>query len=68
MKVSTAIKERRAEKMFDPAFVIIDEDVNELLQKAILSPTAFNLQNWRIVQVKDPALRQKIPRSSLESG
>jgi nitroreductase len=60
MNVSTAIQARRAEKIFDPAFVITDEDVNELLQKAILSPTAFNLQNWRIVQVKDPALRQKI--------
>lgn len=60
MNVSTAITQRRAEKMFDPAFIISDQDAHELLQKAILSPTAFNLQNWRIVQVKDPALRQKI--------
>lgn len=43
MNVSIAIKEHRAEKMFDPAFVISQEEVNELLQKAILSPTAFNL-------------------------
>jgi len=60
MNVSTAVQERRAEKIFDPAFVISDGEVNELLQKAILSPTAFNLQNWRIVRVKDPALRLKI--------
>ena len=60
MNVSTAIIERRAEKMFDPAFTISDEQVGELLEKALLSPTAFNLQNWRIVRVKDPALRQKI--------
>jgi len=60
MNVTTAIQNRRAEKIFDPKFVISDKEVNELLQKAILSPTAFNLQNWRIVQVKDPALRQKI--------
>jgi nitroreductase len=60
MNVSTAIQERRAEKMFDPAFVISDEDVSRLLQKAILSPTAFNIQNWRILRVKDFALRQKI--------
>ncbi len=60
MNVSTAITERRAEKVFDPAFIISDEAANDLLQKAILAPTAFNLQNWRIVQVKDPALRQKI--------
>jgi nitroreductase len=60
MNVSTATQNRRAEKIFDPKFVISDKEVNELLQKAILSPTAFNLQNWRIVQVKDPALRHKI--------
>jgi len=60
MNVSTAIQDRRAEKIFDPEFVISVEEVSRLLQTAILSPTAFNLQNWRIVQVKDPALRQKI--------
>lgn len=60
MNVTTAIKERRAEKMFDPSFVITDEQVQELLQKAILSPTAFNVQNWRIVRVKNPQIRQSI--------
>jgi nitroreductase len=60
MNVSTAIQERRAEKMFDPAFTISEQQTSDLLEKAILSPTAFNIQNWRIVNVKDPALRQKI--------
>ena len=60
MNVSTAIQERRAEKVFDPAFTISEQQVTDLLEKAILSPTAFNIQNWRIVNVKDPALRQKI--------
>jgi nitroreductase len=60
MNVSTALIERRAEKMFDPTFVISDEQVRELMEKALLSPTAFNLQNWRIIRVKDAALRQKI--------
>ena len=60
MNVSTAITERRAEKMFDPHFTIGDDQVTRLLEKALLSPTAFNLQNWRIVRVKDAAHRQKI--------
>ena len=60
MNVSTAIQERRAEKMFDPAFTISEQQVTDLLEKAIQSPTAFNIQNWRIVNIKDPALRQKI--------
>jgi nitroreductase len=60
MNVSTALAERRAEKMFDPAFTISDEDIEQLLKNAFLSPTAFNLQNWRIVRVTDAGLRQKI--------
>ena len=60
MNVSTAIQERRAEKMFDPAFTISEQEVNDLLEKAMLSPTDFNIQNWRIVNVKDSALRQNI--------
>lgn len=60
MNVSTAIQERRAEKVFDPAFVISDTEAHQLLQSAILSPTAFNIQNWRLIRVKDPVLRQKI--------
>ena len=60
MNVSKAIQERRAEKMFDSAFTISEQQVTELLEKAILSPTAFNIQNWRIVNVKDPVLRQSI--------
>lgn len=64
MNVSTAILERRAEKMFDPTFVINDDQATELLANATLSPTAFNIQNWRIVRVKDTALRQKIRESA----
>ena len=60
MNVSAALQERRAEKIFDRSFTISDEQVTKLLEKAVLSPTAFNLQNWRIVRVTDPALRQKI--------
>jgi nitroreductase len=60
MNVTEAIQERRAEKMFDPSFVISDQQIQELLEMAFLSPTAFNLQNWRIVTVRDPELRQKI--------
>jgi nitroreductase len=36
------------------------EEVNALLSLAILSPTAFNIQNWRFVVVTDPELRKQI--------
>ena len=36
------------------------EEIQTLLSNAILSPTAFNIQNWRFVVVTDKPLRQKI--------
>lgn len=37
-----------------------DLEVDELLSLVLLSPTAFNIQNWRFVVVKDPDLRERI--------
>lgn len=60
MEVSCAIQSRRAVKIFDPYHCISEEDVRRLMEHAILSPTAFNLQHWRFVRVVDPVLRQQI--------
>ena len=60
MQVKEAIQQRRSVKHFDPNHVMTDEEINELLSHAILSPTAFNIQNWRFVLVTDKVLRQKI--------
>lgn len=60
MQVKEAIQLRRSIKHFDPQHVMTEKEINELLSHAILSPTAFNIQNWRFVVVTDKALRQKI--------
>lgn len=60
MDTLTAIETRRAVKHFDPAHTLTAAEENRLLSLAILSPTAFNIQNWRPLVVKDPALRQQI--------
>ena len=60
MQVKEAIQQRRSIKHFDPSHVMTEQEINELLSYAILSPTAFNIQNWRFVVVTDKALRQKI--------
>ncbi len=60
MKTVDAIRSRRAIKHFDADHDMTEEEVNELLSLAILSPTAFNIQNWRFVVVTDPALRKQI--------
>ena len=60
MKTEEAIKTRRSIKQFDPDHQMTDEEINKLLSLAILSPTAFNIQNWRYVVVSDQALRKQI--------
>ncbi|RCK78753.1 MAG: Oxygen-insensitive NAD(P)H nitroreductase [Candidatus Ozemobacter sibiricus] len=60
MKVVEAICGRRSVKHFDPNHRLSQEEVTRLLSTVILSPTAFNIQNWRFVVVQDPALRQEI--------
>jgi nitroreductase len=60
MNVSTAIETRRAVKHFDPNYRLPEADEKRLLSLAILAPTAFNIQNWRLVVVRDPGLRQQI--------
>ena len=60
MNTKEAIKTRRSVKHFDPDHQMSAEEINELLSLAILSPTAFNIQNWRYVIVNDQELRKKI--------
>jgi nitroreductase len=60
MKTIEAIHARRAVKHFDASHEMTDEDINQILSLAALSPTAFNIQNWRFVVVDDADLRMKI--------
>ena len=60
MHTEEAIKTRRSVKHYDPDHRMTDEEINKLLSLAILSPTAFNIQNWRYVVVSDGELRKKI--------
>jgi nitroreductase len=60
MNVSQAIVERRSIKAYDPHHKMTEQEIAKLMSLAILSPTAFNIQNWRFVVVTDPVLRQQI--------
>lgn len=60
MNVVDAITLRRAVKHFDATHRMEQQQIDSLLKLAMLSPTAFNLQNWRFVVVSDEALRDEI--------
>ncbi len=60
LSVGDAVETRRSIKHFDPAHVMTDTEVNWLMERAILSPTAFNIQHWRFVRVTDSKIRAAI--------
>ncbi len=64
MNTMEAIKSRRSIKHFDASHSMTTEEANEILSLAVLSPTAFNIQNWRFVVVDDVDLRKKIREAS----
>jgi nitroreductase len=55
-----AITQRRAVKHYDTTHRMSEEEIEHLLSLAVLSPTAFNIQNWRFVVVSDTDLRKEI--------
>lgn len=60
MDTQLAIETRRSVKQFDAEHRMTESEIQSLLSAAILSPTAFNIQHWRFVLVRDPDLRQQI--------
>ncbi len=60
MNTLDAITARRAIKHYDPAHVMTDAEIHQLLEAAMQAPTAFNIQHWRFVTVIDPELRKQI--------
>ena len=60
METREAIETRRAMKHYDPGYVMPEAEVKALMELALLAPTAFNIQNWRFVLVRDPELRKQV--------
>jgi nitroreductase len=60
MQVDEAVRARRAIKWYDPEHQMPEETFLKLMEHAILTPTAFNIQNWRFVRVTDPEQRKAI--------
>lgn len=68
MDTIKAITSRRSVKYYDSEHIISDEEINQLLSLAVLSPTAFNIQHWRFVVAKDPILRQNIRHAAWDQA
>ena len=60
MNVIEAIYQRRAVKHFDPEHRLSADEEQKLFTAVIQAPTSFNIQHWRFVVLRDPALRAKV--------
>lgn len=60
MNTLEAIHARRAIKHYDPEHRLTEDEIRTLLNATLQAPTAFNIQHWRFVVVRDPELRRQI--------
>jgi nitroreductase len=60
MNIKQAIVNRRSIKHFDSTHEMTESEINELMEHAILSPTSYNVQHWRFIQIQDKDKRQQI--------
>ena len=64
MDTFDAINTRRSVKNFDKNHKMATDEITKLLESAILSPTSYNIQNWRFVIVTDQSLKDKLSELS----
>lgn len=68
MDVFEAITTRRSVRHFDPDHVMPEADIEQLMTHIALSPTAFNIQNWRFVAVQEAQRRAEIRKAAWDQA
>lgn len=58
--VIECILSRSAAKYYDPAAILSDEQIRELVQIGTSAPTSFHLQNWRFIAVRTPEAKARL--------
>ncbi|HEY4071568.1 MAG TPA: nitroreductase family protein [Herbaspirillum sp.] len=54
------ILSRTAAKYYDPAAILSDDQIRELVQIGTTAPTSFHLQNWRFIAVRTPEAKARL--------
>lgn len=58
--VKTILEERRSVNFFDPERPLSPQTLKDIINLAVLAPSAFNLQPWRILVAKTPEAKQRV--------
>lgn len=64
MDTFDAITSRRSVKSFDKNHKMTSADITKLLELAVLSPTSYNIQNWRFVTITDQSIKDRLSELS----
>ncbi len=51
---------RSAAKYYDPAAILSDDQIRELVRIGTTAPTSFHLQNWRFIAVRTPEAKARL--------
>jgi nitroreductase len=60
MNTTETIESRRSIKHFDPNHTMPEADLAELIRLTKLAPSSFNMQNYRLVVIRDKERQKKI--------
>lgn len=60
MDTFETIAARRSVKKYDPDHVMSQDEITRLMEAVILTPTSFNIQNWRFVLITDPEVKKQV--------
>lgn len=60
MEFADVIAKRRSVRHFNAKREVTDEDINALLEAAVVAPSAANIQPWRFVVVRSAESRQRL--------
>jgi len=66
MEFAKIVLGRRSVKKYDAAHAISDETLRTLFERVVLSPSSFNLQHWRFVVVRDPAVKRELRKAAYD--
>jgi len=64
MDTFEAINSRRSIKNFDKNHKMSPNEISKILEATILSPTSYNIQNWRFVIITEQGLKDRLSELS----
>jgi nitroreductase len=68
METFDAIAARRSVKKFDPEHVMTEDEITRLMEAVILTPTSFNIQNWRFVLITEPEVKRQVRQKGYDQA